>query len=131
MVDEKVFTRNGSAYFKRTIREKEAEIQDYNIAELKMEQRALENRKFQMNEHLSQGGIFSMFNHTEFTEHQKGIYTMYRDDISELLTQVKNRLLELEGAQGMRKRKEKTKSRRKNKGKRKMTKRRKAYTRSN
>lgn len=134
MIDEEVFTPLGSAYFKRRIQEKKVEIQQgNNIVELKMEQRALEGRQLNMNYYLSIGGFTTMHGILiPFGEHQKGIYTMYRNDISELLTQVKNRLLELEGAHGMRKRTRirKRKSRRKSNGGRKLTNKRKAYTRS-
>ena len=108
--------------------------QENNIVKLKMEQTALEGRQLNMNYYLSIGGFTTMNGLViPFDEHQKGIYTMYRNDISELLTQVKNRLLELEGAHGgMRKRTRirKRKSRRKSSGGRKLTNKRKAYTRS-
>ena len=87
MIDEEVFTPQGSAYFKRRIQEKKVKIQqENNIEKLKMEQRALEGRQLNMNYYLSIGGFTTMHGLViPFDEHQKGIYKMYRNDISELL----------------------------------------------
>ena len=121
MVARNIFTRNGSAEFKTKVREKQLEIQQENSVEkLIQEQKDLEKVKALMTFYLT-----LIRDDTE-----KGIYVMYHNDISKLLTQIENRILESR-AQGV-KRIKKRKSRMKKgkvRGGRKLTNKRK-YTRS-
>ena len=52
MVNEDVFTANGSVYFKRTVEYKKTRVPEYSSPELKRELGHLEFRQRQMNENL-------------------------------------------------------------------------------
>ncbi len=95
MVDANLFTENGSSYFKRTIQSKKALIERYSIRELRRELAELEFRQFQMNKILEDNGIFNPNNGIEFSEADRLTYQSYRNDVSELISMIKERLLEL------------------------------------
>ena len=95
MVDADLFTKNGSLYFKRTIEYKKTLVPTYSIRELKNELGDLEFRQRQMNEKLQNNGIFNYNSGREFTEADKLTYQSYRNDVSQVISMIKNRLLEL------------------------------------
>ena len=114
MVDEDVFTAFGSAYFKETVEYKKTRVPEYSIPELRRELGHLEFRQRKMNENLQNNGI----NGRDFTEANKLTYQTYRNDVSELIVMIKNRLLELgEGIHKKSRRRGKSKKINKKRGK--------------
>jgi hypothetical protein len=119
LVSSVILTEEGSQNFKQKIELKRERIENYDVVDLQTELRGLTFRESEMNQNIEYGG-FAPTMHTsqmDFTEHGKIVYKMYRDAVSNLIKRVKDRLIELGAAAGIRKKKQ-TMRKSKNKSKR-------------